>query len=58
MPFAFGLHSFSAHCAAGWAAGVEPTIYRSRRVAFDLDTPEDWEEEIGHLQLADLIQAW
>jgi 2-phospho-L-lactate guanylyltransferase len=58
MPFAFGPNSFSAHCAAARAAGVEPTIYRSRRVAFDLDTPEDWETEIGNLQLADLIQAW
>lgn len=58
MPFAFGPDSFSAHCAAARAAGAEPTIYRSRRVAFDLDTPEDWETEIGNLQLADLIQAW
>jgi hypothetical protein len=26
---------------------VEPIIYRDERVAFDLDTPEDW--EIGKL---------
>jgi 2-phospho-L-lactate guanylyltransferase len=44
IPFSFGPDSLSAHCAAARAAGVEPIIYRDERVAFDLDTPEDWEE--------------
>jgi len=41
--FAFGPGSFAAHCAAARAAGVEPVVYRSNTIAFDLDTPEDWE---------------
>jgi 2-phospho-L-lactate guanylyltransferase len=43
IPFSFGPDSFSAHCAAACAAGVEPIVYQDERVAFDLDTPEDWE---------------
>ena len=44
--FAFGPASFDAHCAAARAAGVEPVVYHSDSIAFDLDTPEDWEFEI------------
>ncbi len=43
IPFAFGPHSFAAHCDAARAAGVEPAIYRAPEIAFDLDTPEDWQ---------------
>jgi 2-phospho-L-lactate guanylyltransferase (CobY/MobA/RfbA family) len=43
IPFAFGPDSFAAHCAAARAAGVEPAVYRADTLAFDLDTPEDWE---------------
>jgi 2-phospho-L-lactate guanylyltransferase len=43
IPFAFGPASFDAHYTAARAAGVEPAIYRADSVAFDLDTPEDWE---------------
>ncbi len=46
IPFAFGPDSFAAHCAAARAAGVEPIIYRAASIAFDLDTPEDWESGI------------
>jgi 2-phospho-L-lactate guanylyltransferase len=46
IPFAFGPGSFAAHCAAARAAGVEPMVYRSQGVAFDLDTPQDWESGI------------
>jgi 2-phospho-L-lactate guanylyltransferase len=46
IPFAFGPASFDAHCAAARTAGVEPVVYRSDSIAFDLDTPEDWEFEI------------
>lgn len=45
IQFAFGPDSFAAHCAAARAAGVEPDIYRADSIAFDLDTPEDWELE-------------
>ena len=46
IPFAFGPGSFAAHCAAARAAGVEPVVYRSNNIAFDLDTPGDWETGI------------
>lgn len=39
----FGLDSFSKHQQAARAAGVEPLIYRSPTIAFDLDLPEDVE---------------
>jgi 2-phospho-L-lactate guanylyltransferase len=42
IPFAFGPDSFAAHCAAARAAGVEPDIYHANGLAFDLDTPQDW----------------
>jgi 2-phospho-L-lactate guanylyltransferase len=46
IPFAFGPDSFALHRAAARAAGVEPMVYRSQGVAFDLDTPQDWESGI------------
>jgi 2-phospho-L-lactate guanylyltransferase len=48
IPFLFGPDSFAAHCATARAAGVEPLIYRADNIAFDLDTPEDWELGIGN----------
>jgi 2-phospho-L-lactate guanylyltransferase len=44
IPFAFGPDSFEEHRQAAQALGLEPIIYRSPTVAFDLDTPEDWAE--------------
>lgn len=41
FPFAFGPDSFELHCHAARARGVEPTIIRHERLAFDLDRPED-----------------
>jgi 2-phospho-L-lactate guanylyltransferase len=52
IPFAFGADSFAAHCAAARAAGVEPVVHRAESLAFDLDTPEDWELEMGDWRLA------
>jgi 2-phospho-L-lactate guanylyltransferase len=43
IPFAFGAGSFARHVAAASAAGVEPIIERSATLAFDLDTPADWQ---------------
>jgi 2-phospho-L-lactate guanylyltransferase len=50
IPFAFGPDSFAAHCASARAIGVEPTVYRTQSLAFDLDTPADWREyvEVGN----------
>lgn len=42
IPFAFGPDSFATHCAAARKAGVEPTLYHADSVAFDLDSPQDW----------------
>jgi 2-phospho-L-lactate guanylyltransferase len=46
ISFAFGPSSFAAHCQAARAAGVEPVIYQAESIAFDLDTPEDWQLHI------------
>ena len=46
IPFRFGPDSFAAHSAAARAAGVEPIIYRTATIAFDLDTPQDWESGV------------
>jgi 2-phospho-L-lactate guanylyltransferase len=43
IPFAFGPDSFATHCRAARAADVEPVIYRAESIAFDLDTPADWQ---------------
>lgn len=53
IPFAFGPDSFAAHCAAARAAGVEPLVYRADSIAFDLDTPEDWESGIWKQEIRD-----
>ena len=37
----FGINSFRRHCKALTAAGVEPIIYRSPTLSFDLDLPAD-----------------
>lgn len=38
----FGPGSFARHTALARAAGIDPQIYRSSTVAFDLDVPDDW----------------
>jgi 2-phospho-L-lactate guanylyltransferase (CobY/MobA/RfbA family) len=38
---AFGENSFDNHVYAARQAGVEPVIYHSPTLAFDLDWPED-----------------
>ena len=43
ISFAFGRDSFARHRAAAVALGIQPAIYRSPTIAFDLDTPEDWQ---------------
>jgi 2-phospho-L-lactate guanylyltransferase len=41
IPFSFGPDSFNKHCQAALGAGIEPVVYRSDTLAFDLDLPED-----------------
>jgi 2-phospho-L-lactate guanylyltransferase len=41
FPFAYGPESFDLHRRAARARGVEPTVIRHDRLAFDLDRPED-----------------
>ena len=42
--FAFGPNSFSRHCTAARERGIEPHIFWSDTLAFDLDTPADWDD--------------
>ncbi len=44
IPFTFGPGSFASHQQAARAMGLEPVIYRSPTVAFDLDLPEDLQQ--------------
>jgi 2-phospho-L-lactate guanylyltransferase len=44
IPFTFGPGSFASHQQAVRAVGLEPVIYRSPTVAFDLDLPEDLQQ--------------
>jgi 2-phospho-L-lactate guanylyltransferase len=55
IPFAFGPGSFARHCRSARAAGVEPAVCRRAGLAFDLDTPEDWQAQT---RFAHSIQAW
>ena len=48
IEFAFGPGSFKAHQQALLAAGVEPVIYRSATLAFDLDLPADLHQLDSH----------
>jgi 2-phospho-L-lactate guanylyltransferase len=43
IPFAFGPGSFASHQQTVRAVGLEPVIYHSPTLAFDLDLPEDWQ---------------
>lgn len=44
IPFSFGPDSFNRHLRAARRAGLEPVVYLSDTVAFDLDLPRDWLE--------------
>jgi len=39
----FGADSFRRHCDLARRAGLEPVIVRMPGLAFDLDTPLDWQ---------------
>ncbi len=41
FPFSFGPGSFARHCALARAAAVEPVVYRSPSLAYDVDLPDD-----------------
>lgn len=43
IPFRFGAASFADHVASAQAMGIQPAIVRTPTLAFDLDTPEDWD---------------
>ncbi len=42
IPFAFGPDSFARHRQAARALDLEPVVYHSPTLAFDLDLPQDW----------------
>jgi len=41
IPFRFGHDSFAQHLSAAACAGIDPLVYRSHDLAFDVDLPED-----------------
>ncbi|MEM3088634.1 MAG: 2-phospho-L-lactate guanylyltransferase [Candidatus Bathyarchaeia archaeon] len=41
IPTSYGQNSFKLHINAAMRRGIQPEIYRSKRVALDIDTPED-----------------
>jgi 2-phospho-L-lactate guanylyltransferase len=41
LPPSFGPDSFNRHCALARSVGVEPSIYRSPSLAYDIDLPTD-----------------
>jgi len=43
ITYAFGPDSFQAHRTAAEASGAQVRVYRSAGLAFDLDTPQDWQ---------------
>jgi 2-phospho-L-lactate guanylyltransferase len=43
IPFAFGPGSFTYHREIATGLDLEPIVYHSAGLAFDLDLPEDWE---------------
>jgi len=49
IPFAFGPASFPRHLASARLIGVRPTVLRTPTLAFDLDTPEDWQSFCSQL---------
>ena len=42
--FKFGPESFMAHVAEAERLGIAPDVIENRRLAFDIDTPEDWRD--------------
>ncbi len=50
----FGPASFAAHQKAAQVIGVKPKIYHTPDLAFDLDTPEDWQMFVSAGLLAQL----
>ncbi len=49
IPFSFGSGSFRQHTALAKQAGATVQIYRSDRIALDIDTPLDWEHYIRRI---------
>ncbi len=47
----FGPDSFNRHCALSRSVGVEPIIYRSPSLAFDIDLPAD----LDHLPISAIL---
>lgn len=41
IPFAYGVGSFERHQALARSVGVQPVVYQSERLLYDIDVPED-----------------
>lgn len=53
---AFGLDSFAKHQQLAQAAGLSPRIFHHPNLAFDLDTPRDWQIVQHELRLGGSVK--
>ena len=44
IPYAYGAGSFERHMKLAQEVGADVTVYRSERLALDIDTPADLED--------------
>ncbi len=55
IPFSFGADSSRLHCVLAEKAGATVHIYRSERIALDIDTPKDladYQQRVGRQRAA------
>ena len=43
LTFSFGENSFRRHCSLAESRGAKVIVHESKRIALDLDVPEDYE---------------
>ncbi len=54
----FGANSFQKHCAQARNLGIQPVIHRAPTFAFDLDSPDDWQQfSLNPLSPMDLLKT-
>lgn len=53
----FGINSFQKHCTQARRLGIQPVIHRVPTFAFDLDSPDDWQQlSLNSLQIMTLLK--
>ncbi|MGA8658127.1 MAG: hypothetical protein WB586_18445 [Chthoniobacterales bacterium] len=58
IPYLYGPDSFARHCEAAQQAGLNVQILRRQALAFDVDTPDDFEQmkDIGRGRISMLLE--